>query len=79
MPDAEAGGQADALAARATTYISLTIAGQDKPLQRFIAGADAIEAAEAKAKQVLARPRPPANWATTSPTTTPQSERGPCH
>ncbi|MFF4139674.1 hypothetical protein ACFY1B_51945 [Streptomyces mirabilis] len=28
----------------------LTIAGQDKPLHRFVAGADAIEAAEAKAK-----------------------------
>jgi hypothetical protein len=33
----------------------LTIAGQDKPPQRFIAGADAIEAAEAKAKELLAQ------------------------
>jgi hypothetical protein len=31
----------------------LTIVGQDKPLQRFVAGADAIEAAEAKARELL--------------------------
>jgi hypothetical protein len=31
----------------------LAIAGQDKPLQRFVARADAIEAAEAKAKELL--------------------------
>jgi hypothetical protein len=33
----------------------LTIAGQDKPVQRFVAGADAIEAAEAKARELLAQ------------------------
>ncbi|MFG2386780.1 SDR family oxidoreductase [Streptomyces avermitilis] len=33
----------------------LTIAQQEKPLQRFVAGADAIEAAEAKAKELLAQ------------------------
>jgi NAD(P)-dependent dehydrogenase (short-subunit alcohol dehydrogenase family) len=33
----------------------LTIAGQDKPLHRFVAGADAIEAAEAKARELLAQ------------------------
>lgn len=33
----------------------LTIAGQDKPPQRFVAGADAIEAAEAKARELLAQ------------------------
>jgi NAD(P)-dependent dehydrogenase (short-subunit alcohol dehydrogenase family) len=33
----------------------LTIAGQDKPLQRFVAGGDAIEAAEAKARELLAQ------------------------
>ncbi|MEV6156850.1 SDR family oxidoreductase [Nonomuraea sp. NPDC052129] len=33
----------------------LTIANQDKPLQRFVAGADAIEAAQAKAKELLAQ------------------------
>ena len=33
----------------------LTIAGQDEPLQRFVAGADAIEAAEAKADELLAQ------------------------
>ncbi|MFI0451415.1 SDR family oxidoreductase [Actinomadura sp. 6N118] len=33
----------------------LTIADQDKPFQRFIAGADAIEAAEAKARELLAQ------------------------
>ncbi|MFJ9104155.1 SDR family NAD(P)-dependent oxidoreductase [Streptomyces sp. NPDC102405] len=33
----------------------LTIAGQDEPLERFVAGADAIEAAEAKAKELLAQ------------------------
>ncbi|MGW2911219.1 SDR family oxidoreductase [Streptomyces asoensis] len=33
----------------------LIIVDQDKPLQRFVAGADAIEAAEAKAKELLAQ------------------------
>jgi NAD(P)-dependent dehydrogenase (short-subunit alcohol dehydrogenase family) len=33
----------------------LTIADQDKPLQRFVAGGDAIEAAEAKARELLAQ------------------------
>jgi NAD(P)-dependent dehydrogenase (short-subunit alcohol dehydrogenase family) len=33
----------------------LTIADQEKPPQRFIAGADAIEAAEAKARELLAQ------------------------
>jgi hypothetical protein len=33
----------------------LTIAGQDKPPQRFVAGADAIEFAEAKARELLAQ------------------------
>jgi NAD(P)-dependent dehydrogenase (short-subunit alcohol dehydrogenase family) len=33
----------------------LTIAGQEKPLLCFVAGADAIEAAEAKAKELLAQ------------------------
>jgi NAD(P)-dependent dehydrogenase (short-subunit alcohol dehydrogenase family) len=33
----------------------VTIADQDKPLQRFVAGADAIEAAEAKGKELLAQ------------------------
>jgi NAD(P)-dependent dehydrogenase (short-subunit alcohol dehydrogenase family) len=33
----------------------LTIADQDKPLQRFVAGADAIEAAVAKSKELLAQ------------------------
>jgi NAD(P)-dependent dehydrogenase (short-subunit alcohol dehydrogenase family) len=33
----------------------LTIADQDKPLQRFVAGGDAIEAAEAKARDLLAQ------------------------
>jgi hypothetical protein len=33
----------------------LTIAAQDKPLQRFVAGADAIEAAETKANELLAQ------------------------
>jgi hypothetical protein len=33
----------------------LTITQQEKPLQRFVAGADAIEAAEAKAKELLAQ------------------------
>ncbi|WP_405607921.1 SDR family oxidoreductase [Streptomyces sp. NBC_00076] len=33
----------------------LTITGQDTPLQRFVAGADAIEATEAKAKELLAQ------------------------
>lgn len=33
----------------------LTITDQDRPLQRFIAGADAIEAAEAKARELLAQ------------------------
>jgi NAD(P)-dependent dehydrogenase (short-subunit alcohol dehydrogenase family) len=33
----------------------LTIADQDKPLQRFVAGGDAIEAAEAKARKLLAQ------------------------
>ncbi|MFC8936217.1 SDR family oxidoreductase [Rhodococcus sp. NPDC057135] len=31
----------------------LTLADQDKPLQRFIAGADAVEAAEIKARELL--------------------------
>ncbi|MFE2424352.1 SDR family oxidoreductase [Streptomyces hokutonensis] len=35
--------------------VLLTIAGQDKPLHRFVAGADAIEAVEAKAKELLAQ------------------------
>ncbi|MFE9068779.1 SDR family oxidoreductase [Streptomyces violaceusniger] len=33
----------------------LTIAGQDKPLQRFVAGADAIEGVTAKAQELLAQ------------------------
>lgn len=33
----------------------LTIADQDKPLQRFVAGADAIEGVEAKARELLAQ------------------------
>jgi len=33
----------------------LTIAGQDKPLQRFVAGADAIEGVKAKANELLAQ------------------------
>ncbi|WP_109005543.1 SDR family oxidoreductase [Streptomyces rishiriensis] len=33
----------------------LAITDQDKPLQRFVAGADAIEAVEAKAKELLAQ------------------------
>jgi NAD(P)-dependent dehydrogenase (short-subunit alcohol dehydrogenase family) len=33
----------------------LSIAEQDKPLPRFVAGADAIEAAEAKARELLAQ------------------------
>ncbi|MEV8378813.1 SDR family oxidoreductase [Kribbella sp. NPDC056861] len=33
----------------------LTIADQDKPLRRFVAGADAIEAAEVKATELLAQ------------------------
>ena len=33
----------------------LTIAQQEKPLLRFVAGADAIEAAEAKAGELLAQ------------------------
>ncbi|MFH9828934.1 SDR family oxidoreductase [Streptomyces bobili] len=33
----------------------LTIADQEKPLQRFVAGTDAIEAAEAKAKELRAQ------------------------
>jgi NAD(P)-dependent dehydrogenase (short-subunit alcohol dehydrogenase family) len=33
----------------------LAIADQDKPLQRFVAGGDAIEAAEAKARELLAQ------------------------
>lgn len=33
----------------------LTVAEQEEPLQRFIAGADAIEAAEAKANELLAQ------------------------
>lgn len=33
----------------------LTIAGQDKPLLRFVAGADAIEGVEAKARELLAQ------------------------
>jgi hypothetical protein len=33
----------------------LTIAQQDTPLLRFVAGADAIEATEAKAKELLAQ------------------------
>ena len=33
----------------------LTIADQDQPLERFVAGADAIEAAEAKANELLAQ------------------------
>ncbi|MDQ0578464.1 SDR family oxidoreductase [Streptomyces rishiriensis] len=33
----------------------LTIAGQDQPPQRFLAGADAIEGATAKAKELLAQ------------------------
>jgi NAD(P)-dependent dehydrogenase (short-subunit alcohol dehydrogenase family) len=32
----------------------LTVIGQDEPLHRFVAGADAIEAAQAKAKELLA-------------------------
>jgi hypothetical protein len=33
----------------------LAIAGQDKPLLRFVAGADAIEAAQVKATELLAQ------------------------
>jgi NAD(P)-dependent dehydrogenase (short-subunit alcohol dehydrogenase family) len=33
----------------------LSIAGQDKPPRRFVAGADAIEAAQAKARELLAQ------------------------
>ncbi|MDX3745406.1 SDR family oxidoreductase [Streptomyces sp. AK08-02] len=33
----------------------LTIAGQDKPLQRFVAGADAIQGVTAKAQELLAQ------------------------
>ncbi|MFF4501828.1 SDR family oxidoreductase [Streptomyces sp. NPDC001401] len=33
----------------------LTIADQEKPLQRFVAGADAIEGVEAKARELLAQ------------------------
>ncbi|MFE3855900.1 hypothetical protein ACFXPN_32795 [Streptomyces griseorubiginosus] len=33
----------------------LTIAGQDEPPQRFLAGADAIEGATAKARELLAQ------------------------
>ncbi|MFJ6850364.1 hypothetical protein ACIQM3_07455 [Streptomyces sp. NPDC091271] len=33
----------------------VTIVGQDKPLQRFVAGADAIEFAENRAQELLAQ------------------------
>jgi hypothetical protein len=33
----------------------LTIVDQGKPLRRFVAGSDAIEAAEAKAEELLAQ------------------------
>jgi len=33
----------------------LTIAGQDKPLLRFVAGADAIKGVRAKAEELLAQ------------------------
>ncbi|MFJ2669120.1 SDR family NAD(P)-dependent oxidoreductase [Streptomyces sp. NPDC087525] len=54
----------------------LTIAGQSKPPQRFVAGADAIEGVTAKAQELLAQAEaPPANSAATWATTTPTPER----
>ncbi|MFB7592787.1 SDR family NAD(P)-dependent oxidoreductase [Streptomyces sp. NPDC056169] len=53
----------------------LTIAGQAKPLQRFVAGADAIDGVKAKAQELLSKPKPPSNWAATWPTTTPMPEQ----
>ncbi|MFD7602100.1 hypothetical protein ACFWAN_16415 [Streptomyces mirabilis] len=54
----------------------LAIADQDQPLLRFVAGADAIEGVEAKARNSSPRPRLRANWAATWHTTTPAPERG---
>jgi hypothetical protein len=33
----------------------LAVAGQEQPLPRFVAGADAIEAAQAKSRELLAQ------------------------
>jgi hypothetical protein len=54
----------------------LTIVDQERPLQRFVAGADAIEAGEPRPENSSPRPRPHANWAPTGDMATPTSASG---